>query len=238
MRLRTIAATFILGACLALVSAAALAGGSHSGPVENNTGITNAHSSDENQNQIQGQAQDQTAEGGNAVAVGGRSDSAALSESGSEAAADASSDNAVNISDSSTSSFEYKIPPFADAGFSNNIISRCDRIIGFDFRGANSDEAGGASFGIPLRNKNCELEAATAQAFALGNYEMGWRLFCSQKAVWQGYRAAHQADFGERPSKNEAIAACIDTGRYVRNPQEEYATKEELDRAFKSAMEK
>lgn len=192
---------------------------------------------DVEQHQHQGQHQGQTAKGGDATATAQGGDSGAASDAAAEAGSD------VTISDNSTATYTYREPPIAMAGFSNNVIAGCDRIIGFDFRGANTDRAGGASFGVPLRNKNCELEGATAQAFALGNYEMGWRLFCSQKAVWQGYRTAHEADFGRRPSKREAIASCIDTGRYVNKPAaSDYATRDELreavDRAFRNTLEK
>lgn len=104
----------------------------------------------------------------------------------------------------------YKVPPVAMAGFANNLIQGCDRILGFDFRGASNNHAGGASFGIPLPNRDCKLDKATAQAFALGNTHLGWHLFCTQKAVWRGFRRASEALFiGTKLTKKESVSGCI-----------------------------
>ena len=136
--------------------------------------------------------------------------------------------NATSITDNS--SYTYKQPPAAFAGFSQNVIQGCSRILGFDFRGADNDGAGGASFGLPLADKGCQLDKATAQAFALGNYEMGWKLYCAQKAVWKGYQTVQRAETGHKPSKLQAIRGCIDTGRTVSSPPpEQVVIREEID---------
>lgn len=189
-------------------------------------------------------------EGSDASAVTGDSVSRARSSQGQ--AQGQTADNAVNITDSSVSTSTWTQPPAAFAGFSQNVIQNCSRIIGFDFRGADLDSAGGASFGLPLSDRDCELDRATAQAFSLGNYEMGWRLFCSQTAVWKGYRLSYRAEFGSKPTKLEAINGCIDTGRTVLErftetvvePADlsEYATRdmvnETVERAFTQSLVK
>jgi hypothetical protein len=115
-------------------------------------------------------------------------------------------------------SYVYSQPPLAFSGFSNNVISGCYRILGFDFRDADRADARGASFGIPLPNGACKLEIATQQAFQLGNYEMGWQLYCAQGAVWKGVRTVKQAETGQRLRKDEAIRSCLDTARTVGAP--------------------
>lgn len=222
------------------------------------------------QGQAQGQGQGQIAKGGHAqsgAAAGAVAGAAAIAKGGKGGhGGDASGQKTkvqqgvqtkqkvgqsvgTNVQDNS----DYKVPPVAVAGYSNNIIRGCDRILGFDFRGAGNDAAGGASFGLPFKNGDCQLEKATMQAFQLGNYEMGWKLYCAQKSVWKGYQLVAKAQGATTFTKFDAISGCIDTGMVVTEARADqptppvvdltdYATREEVtetvDRAFGATLAK
>ncbi len=171
--------------------------------------------------------------------------------SGSDSSAEINSDDDITIEgDTDNSSYEWKVPAYAAAGYSNNLIVDCQRILGFDFRGSGTTQARGASFGIPLPGGACKLEKATLVAFDLGNYEMGWTLYCAQKPVWKGMRTVAQALRNVELTKSQAINDCMDTARTVSAPpaqqiviREEadlsnYASKEELERAFIASQTK
>ncbi|VAW79620.1 hypothetical protein MNBD_GAMMA15-1655 [hydrothermal vent metagenome] len=178
----------------------------------------------------------------NNVSQGGNSD-AAVSGSGNSTTA-----NDVYIEgDTDNSSFEYRIPSFAAAGYSNNLIVDCQRILGFDFRGSGQTQSRGASFGVPLPGGACKLEKATLYAFDLGNYELGWMLYCAQKPVWKGYREVAQALTGTKISKQQAIVQCFNTAKVAvgskpalaeKVDMSKYATKEQVNRAFATSQTK
>lgn len=163
---------------------------------------------------------------------------------------DYNTDNSINVDDNDvyvggdTDNSSFIIPAHAAAGYSNNLIVDCQRILGFDFRGSGTTQAGGASFGVPLPGGACKLEKATLHAFSLGNYEMGWMLYCAQKPVWKGYRTTAQALHGTKLTKDDSIRKCFATAKVVDAPTAQqvvisevtdhsnYASKDELERAF------
>lgn len=79
-----------------------------------------------------------------------------------------------------TTTNKYKEAPRAYAGSAASVKDiDCRNIYGFDFRGATSDGAGGATFGIPGRErKDCVFERQAARAFAKGDLERGWANHC------------------------------------------------------------
>lgn len=79
-----------------------------------------------------------------------------------------------------TTTNKYKEAPRAYAGTASSPKDiDCRTILGFDFRGATEDGAGGATFGIPLGERgDCKFERQAARAFAKGDLELGWANHC------------------------------------------------------------
>lgn len=110
----------------------------------------------------------------------------------------------------------YKAPPaHAAAGLAQTLFGPdgCT-VLGFDFRGSGTTQARGATFGIPLPCGQKKLKNATKEAFVLGNYEMGWSLWCAQKAVYRGVRRHAQAE-GSLITDDQAIVRCYNTSKNI-----------------------
>lgn len=78
--------------------------------------------------------------------------------------------------------YRYRAPIMA----SNTLLMNstdCKTFLGVQMTGANKDGAGGMGLGIPFDDKDCKLDKATRLAWAGGNTQLGWELFCSQPSL-------------------------------------------------------
>lgn len=119
----------------------------------------------------------------------------------------------------------------------SNNTAPCLGAWGIGVSGAGETQAGSALIGFPMTNKECMKAASAAVGFAQGNTAHGWRMTCSQKETARAYAG----DYGKRFSKREqreATEKCIADNTGVALPVADYATKEELNRAFSDSVSK
>lgn len=76
----------------------------------------------------------------------------------------------------------------------NNNTERCLRVWGLSF----SNQSGGGGLGLPMRSKECDLEAAADDAFAQGNLDLGWMMKCKMKSMKKAFGGRQWKSDGER----------------------------------------
>jgi hypothetical protein len=110
---------------------------------------------------------------------------------------------------SSYSYHEVKQAPTVIPGSGNN-TSSCIKVYGLG--GSYADgKAGGFALGFPKRDKDCALDRAARMAFEMGNAHAGWRLYCAQDAVLDGYLISMAFADGTRRAvkRTAAFNACL-----------------------------
>ncbi len=88
----------------------------------------------------------------------------------------------------------------AVAGYGNTTAS-CFRTFGL----GGSTRSNSWSFGLPLKDGDCELGEDAALAFMMGNELAAWRMYCNQSNV----RRVYGAERFNRKSAREATDACL-----------------------------
>lgn len=167
--------------------------------------------------------------------VGG--DSAAQSDSNSASLAGADSKSKSKAESGSTSTitntYPRQVPPVFLPAL---MVSDC----GAAGSAGASDKGGAGAFGIVWTTKRCYALRTAINFFAIGEYQTGCELL-----VWVNKKAFDE--IGHAPDCALLAAGLHAESRASRDafqrdmtivPPENYATKEELDRAFKQSMKK
>lgn len=97
-------------------------------------------------------------------------------ESYSESQADANNEGV-------TVSSNYESGPGTVFLSPHNNTANCQRVYGLG--GGNT--SGNVVFGVPFRDKTCDLEAAADDAFSQGNINLGWVFKCKQKNLRKAF---------------------------------------------------
>lgn len=127
---------------------------------------------------------------------GGDADATAVAGSHSNAAAGASADNDVDVTDyvdvvttldsaqdvANSQTVNMDAAPVVTF-VPNNNTENCLRVIGLSF--ANS--SGGGGLGWPYRSKKCDYEQAADDAFAQGQFKIGWYWKCQNKNLYKRF---------------------------------------------------
>ncbi len=132
--------------------------------------------------QDQSQAQEQ----------GQHQSSESSAQSASESVSGAESNNSVNIQGQKV---EAPVPDLVLIPHNNT--ADCQRVFGF----GGARPSGGAVFGIPFTSKDCTFEGDADDAFAAGQYAIGYYWDCHKKPAYKSFRRAGA-------SKEQAIQAC------------------------------
>jgi hypothetical protein len=122
---------------------------------------------------------------------------------------------------STTTSNRYREAPRAYAGGAASPKDiDCRTIYGFDFRGAYDDGAGGATFGIPGKErKDCKFERQAARAFAKGDLELGWANHCRSPTNLDSLMMVARVVHDEILDEDGAFKRCMT--RALVNPPED-----------------
>ncbi len=114
-----------------------------------------------------------------------------------------------------TTSNRYKEAPRAYAGTASGPKDiDCRTIWGFDFRGATNDGAGGATFGIPGKErKDCKFERQAARAFAKGDLERGWANHCLSPTNLEATIMVARVVHDEQLDTDGAFKRCMRTAQ-------------------------
>ena len=112
-----------------------------------------------------------------------------------------------------TTTNKYKEAPRAYAGTASSPKDiDCRTILGFDFRGATEDGAGGATFGVPLgERKDCKYERQAARAFAKGDLERGWANHCMSPTNIEVTTMVARVVYSEQLDTDGAFKRCMET---------------------------
>ena len=110
-----------------------------------------------------------------------------------------------------TTTNKYKEAPRAYAGTASGPKDiDCRTILGFDFRGATEDGAGGATFGVPLgERKDCKYERQAARAFAKGDLERGWANHCMSPTNIEVTTMVARVVYDEQLDTDGAFKRCM-----------------------------
>lgn len=135
----------------------------------------------------------------------------------SENAIDQKIVNTVDASDRSSYSYTYREVYRAPNIDSSTLLlnsAPCKTFLGLQFSGARQDGSAGIGLGIPIDDKDCKLDKGARLAFSVGNFELGWHLFCLQPQVHKSYKQiARQSGInGGRFLRQHAYRACKSTG--------------------------
>lgn len=148
-------------------------------------------SQDQQQDQQQGQDQTQGQEQTVNVNVEGLAGGAGVSSVNNEG-------NSLSVS----SNYEAQAPDVVL--IPNNNTERCLRVWGLSF----SNQSGGGGIGVPMRSRECDLEAAADDAFAQGNIDLGWMLKCKQKSMKKAFaNGGNWKQVGEKNCFSTAMEA-------------------------------
>lgn len=123
---------------------------------------------------------------------------------------------------STTTSNKYREAPRAYAGTASGPKDiDCRTFLGFDFRGATEDGAGGATFAIPLRErKDCKFERQAARAFAKDDLELGWANHCRSPTNLESLIMVARVVHNETIDEDGAFKNCM-TRALVNPPPED-----------------
>lgn len=193
MRIRTKNTWGLLAAAALTIAAIACFQDAQAGGTTHDKAVTTSQQDQgrlQAQGQLQGQQQSAAAESASSSAAS----AASTATSTASAAVETSASNEGN-SLSVNEKHERSAPPTVLVP--NNNTARCIKVYGF----SGSNVSGSAMFGWPVRDKDCDFEAAADDAFAAGERSLGWFWKCHEKSLYKPYynrqrgqsRAAAQA---------------------------------------------
>jgi hypothetical protein len=149
--------------------------------------------------------------GGGVGGEGGGTDTTGGEDGTVDGLASGTSILSPSTSVTTTTTNKYKEAPRAYAGSAAAVKDiDCRNIYGFDFRGATDDGAGGATFGIPGRErKDCKYERQAARAFAKGDLERGWANHCMSPTNLEATMMVARVVYHEQLDEDGAFKRCM-----------------------------